>query len=138
MPSIEISRRFRDYREAEALTQKELAALLGCESNYIYKVEAGLRSPSKSIVKLFETLEKAGHRMASTVSAKEPQSMSPPPHAPLERTLEDAAFHKPPLVPQEGDYGTTVSMLRKLFERNPEAFRSAAAMIKGLHEIQKP
>lgn len=85
-----------------------------------------------------ETLRREKLRLERLVreSAEETQGM-PPPHEMLPSSYSSRVQESPSEYKSENEYAKAVANLRELFERNPESFRSAAAMIKGLYDSVK-
>lgn len=54
---LDISDRFRNFRNRLHLSQEEMGEHLCVTGNYIYLIESGKKSPGPSLVKLFESME---------------------------------------------------------------------------------
>ena len=131
--NCEISDLFRSFRDRTGMKQSDLAALLGVHSNYLSQIERGEKKPGPRLVKDFYTLTRSP---VYNIASEETGAESMPPH------------HEPPGLrlrgdpppfgsPGDFDFAQCIKWLSELHERHPQAFRSAAAMIKGLHESMK-
>jgi transcriptional regulator with XRE-family HTH domain len=146
-----VSERFRNFRQSAGLTQPELAALLHVSStSYISEIERGKREPGARLLKDFEILENSPTyknrendlAQSESLLVREdspqperwgPQQSMPPPHALPPEPARSITPAEPTLPHSE--YAQAVNWLTLLFDKHPDAFRTAAAMIKGVVEL---
>jgi transcriptional regulator with XRE-family HTH domain len=139
-----IAKRIREYRDREDVTQTQLAHLLGLKGgNYIYQIEAGKKEPGESLIRLFETFERASFakiatshsspRVQEDSTAWESQSMAPPHVLPRATKPGPAARSKTP----HENYAEAVSILGELLENKPEALEALMFTLRAVHETQK-
>ena len=133
-----ISSRVLTIRERLKLSQADFAKRMRYGRHYVSMIERGVAlNPSPRFLEQLEMLEREAD--IDDCSSKERLTETNM-HQPLpereSRIKDEAALFGKPQAPAI-DFAACIKMLTELHERSPQAFDSAAAMIKGLYDIFK-